>query len=211
VLFTSIDKDYEKCTRSYKLGWGIVINSDIRIVVLNKDRWLRAVHPRVLETPRHLDGTQAMTTSSSGIVQAIIDVMEALASQFECARVDGPTTDSRGARLELSCSKPGTARVVVYVRDDSIDVTLGEWTGWDVYRGRRGLERRMVKFGRLLEAVAIGGLQESSWERKGRTVRQLGKLRERGGRILHRWRDWSGFGAVMPGQRRTVVDYAPYS
>jgi len=114
--------------------------------------------------------------------------------------------------LELWCSAPNTARVIVHPSDDDIDVQMGEDTWIELLRGKKSRAERLEEFRRILEAVVSGRYEEIVWRVRGRIVRSKALLRGSDGKRFLTPREWHGLGALMPDPRakRAHIKYEPY-
>jgi hypothetical protein len=148
------------------------------------------------------------------MVRAIVDLVSELASLFEGARVEGPTPEPfAGMRVELSCSAPGTARVVLYPSDDDVDVHMGEDTWIELLKGRKSMSARVAEVRKILEAVVNGRYEETLWRWRGKKIKSKAVLYNEHGKAFAKPRGWHGLPSLAPDPRakRTHIVYQPYS
>jgi hypothetical protein len=144
----------------------------------------------------------------------ITDLVRDFASRFARARTDGPTPHPpAGMRLELSCSAPGTARIVLYPSDDDVDVHMGEDTWIELLKRKRDRAERVREVRRILEAIVNGRYEETIWRVRGRIVRSKARLYTVDGEAFLKPREWRGLASIVPDPRakRTHIKYEPYS
>jgi hypothetical protein len=128
--------------------------------------------------------------------------------------MEGPSPHPpAGMRLELWCSAPNTARVILYPSDDDIDVHMGEDTWIELLKRKRGKAERVQELRQILEAVVSGRYKETVWRVRGRTVKSKAVLWGSDGKSLLTPRQWHGLAAPVPDPRakRTHIRYEPYS
>jgi hypothetical protein len=156
-----------------------------------------------------------MTTDrNDAILRDVADLLREIASEFKHARVEGPVADPpAGIQFELSCSNPGTARVVLYPSDDDIDMHLGEDTSIELPKRRRDRQERIAELGRILEAIVNGRFDETVWRVRDSVVRSKAALYGPDGKPILRPREWHGLANLLPDPRarRTDIRYRPYS
>jgi hypothetical protein len=148
------------------------------------------------------------------IVRETEVLVRRIAAQFESALVEGPDPDPpAGMRLSLSCSRPNTAKVILYPSNDDIDMHLGEDTWIELLKGRRHISKRLQEVERILDAVVGGRFEESVWRVGSKIVRSKGAFYTPEGKVFLRPREWHGLVDVVPDprQRRTRLKYRPYS
>jgi hypothetical protein len=149
------------------------------------------------------------------IEQDVLGLVREIAARFEHAKVTGPDPDPpAGARIELSCTWPGTASVLVYPSGDDINVYLGpiwiELSHRSMERARAIWRRRLTE---VLEAIVGGGYVETTWRVGDRIVHSKAALYRPGSHRRLAASRWHGLWALAPSpwRRKAVVRFAPYS
>jgi hypothetical protein len=144
----------------------------------------------------------------------VADLVREFASRFEKAAMKGPTPKPlAGMRIELSCSAPGTASVVLYPSDDDINVHMGEDTWIELMPRKRSRTERVEEVREILEAVVNGRYEETIWNWRGKTSKSKAVLYGADGSALIKPREWHGLPSLVPDPRakKTHIKYEPYS
>ena len=148
------------------------------------------------------------------MVGEIASLIREVAARFDRATMDGPTPQPpAGMRLELSCSAPGTASVVMHPSDDDINVYLGETTWIELPRRKLDRPQRVQEVRRILDAVVNGRFEETIWRVGGAIVRSKAALYTLDQKAFLKPREWRGLANLIPDPRatRTHIKYEPYS
>ena len=179
---------------------------------------LRSVRPKRSERDATFDFTKADSAREQELrigyrVNEVADLVRDFASRFSCATVVGPVPNPpAGVRLQLSCSAPRTARVILYPSDDDINVHMGEATWIELFKQGRNRAERVQEVRRILEAVVGGRYEETIWQVRGKTIRSKARLYTPEGDVFLKPREWRGLASILPDPRasRTHIQYDPY-